>query len=267
MSDRVVRDGIAWNGSVRIAWEATGAGSPVLLIHGLGYARWGWEPIMGGLSARHRMISFDNRGIGASDVPPGPYTMADMAADALAVLDAAGVDRADVVGTSLGGMVAQELAVTAPDRVERLVLLCTTPGFSAELPVPAGTRQLMVEAATLPPAVALRRFVVNALGEAPDPGIVERILAYRLAAPQDPAGWAAQAAAGASFQLGDRGPLIGAPTLVVTGSADRVVDPSSSEVLARLIPGARLEVIDGAGHLFFWERPDETCALILEHLT
>lgn len=267
VGDRAVGDQFARAGDVRISWEATGTGSPVLLIHGLGYARWGWEPLVAGLGTRHRVIAFDNRGIGASDVPPGPYAVADMATDALAVLDAAGVGRAHVVGTSLGGMVAQELAVTAPDRVERLVLLCTTPGFSTALPLPEATRRLMAEATTLPPAEALRRFVENALGERPDPAIVERILAHRLAAPQDPAGWAAQAAAGAAFQLGDRGSRIVAPTLLVTGSADRVVDPRSSEVLAGLIPAARLEVLPGAGHLFFWERPDETCALILGHLS
>ena len=112
------------------------------------------------------VISFDNRGIGDSDVPPGPYTVADMATDAVRVLDEAGVERAHVVGTSLGGMVAQELALAFPERVDRLVLACTTPGGPRSHPMPAVTVALMAEAAALEPAVALRRFVENALAPA-----------------------------------------------------------------------------------------------------
>jgi pimeloyl-ACP methyl ester carboxylesterase len=257
---------IARNGDVRIAWEESGSGWPVLLIHGLGYARWGWEPLVPPLSERYRVISFDNRGIGASSVPPGPYTAAEMASDAVAVLDAAGIDRAHVVGTSLGGMIAQELALGAPDRVDRLVLLSTTPGAATGHPMPTVTVQLFAEAASLPADVALRRFVENALGPEPDPELTERILAHRLAAPQDPAGWAAQAAAGTTFEAGDRVGDLAAPTLVLTGTADNVVDHRNSEVLAGLIPDARLELIEGAGHLVFWERPRQVAELIIGFL-
>jgi pimeloyl-ACP methyl ester carboxylesterase len=257
---------IARNGDVRLAWESTGDGPPVLLIHGLGYARWGWEPLAPLLAVRHRVIAFDNRGIGASDAPAGPYAVADMAADALAVLDAAGIATAHVVGTSLGGMVAQELAATAPERVDRLVLLCTTPGTSGH-PMPAATLRLMAEAASLPPEVRVRRFVENALGAVPDPAIVEAIVAHRVAAPQAPAAWAAQAAAGAAFDIGARLHAIVAPTLLLHGTSDRVVDPRNSELLAERLPDVRLAAaFEGAGHLFFWERPSETAALILEHL-
>ena len=94
--------------------SGAGAATPLLLIHGLGYARWGWEPVLPSLAERFDVILFDNRGIGESDAPPGPYTAAEMAADAVQVLDEAGVERAHVVGTSLGGMVAQELALSSP---------------------------------------------------------------------------------------------------------------------------------------------------------
>src|SRR5947199_10667465 len=99
---------------MKIAWESLGAGDPVVLIHGLGYARWGWEPVAAPLARRFRLLLFDNRGIGESEIPPGPYSVAAMAEDALAVLNEAGVERAHVVGTSLGGMVAQELALARP---------------------------------------------------------------------------------------------------------------------------------------------------------
>ena len=107
---------------MKIAWERHGAGPPLLLIQGLGYARWGWEPVVEPLARSFDVILFDNRGIGESDAPPGPYSAAELAADAIQVLDEAGVERAHVVGTSLGGMIAQELALTYPARVNRLVL-------------------------------------------------------------------------------------------------------------------------------------------------
>jgi pimeloyl-ACP methyl ester carboxylesterase len=181
------------------------------------------------------------------------------------MLDAAGMDRADVLGTSLGGMVAQELALAYPERVERLVLACTTPGGPSSHPMPQQTVDLMAAAPTLPPETALRRFVENALSpEAPEE-LVERILALRLANPFDPAGWQAQAAAGAAFDAFDRLEGIAAPTLVVTGEEDVVVDPRNSELLAERIPTARLERVPG-GHLFFWEDPDELVSLVKEFL-
>ena len=169
---------------MKIAWDRRGNGAPLLLIHGLGYARWGWEPVLPELAEQFDVILFDNRGIGESDAPPGPYTVAEMAADAVQVLDEAGVARAHVVGTSLGGMIAQELALAYPERVDRLVLACTTPGGQKAHPMPQVTVALMAEAATLEPAVALRRFVENALAPATveaHPEIVEQIMAHRLA--------------------------------------------------------------------------------------
>ena len=245
--------------SVRIAWERHGSGAPLLLIHGLGYARWGWEPVLPGLAERFDVVLFDNRGIGESDAPPGPYTAGEMADDAIQVLDEAGVDRAHVVGTSLGGMVAQELALGYPDRVDRLVLACTTPGGPKAHPMPQQTLTLMAEAAKLEPAVALRRFVENALAPATvaeHPGLVDRIMAHRLETAQQPAAWAAQAAAGATFDAYGRLGALAAPALVQHGDADVVVDPRNADLLVELLPDARLERFPGTGHLFFWEAPE-----------
>jgi pimeloyl-ACP methyl ester carboxylesterase len=245
--------------SVRIAWERHGNGEPLLLIHGLGYARWGWEPVLPGLAERFEVILFDNRGIGGSDAPPGPYTAAEMAEDAIRVLDEAGVERAHVVGTSLGGMVAQELALAHPERVDRLVLACTTPGGPNAHPMPQQTVALMAEAAALDPAVALRRFVENALAPgtvAARPELVDRIMTHRLATAQSPVAWAAQAAAGAAFDAHDRLDGLRAPTLVQHGSEDVVVDARNGDLLVDLLPDARLDRFPGTGHLFFWEEPE-----------
>jgi pimeloyl-ACP methyl ester carboxylesterase len=249
---------------MNIKWEERGSGVPLLLIQGLGYARWSWDPVVPGLAERYRVLFFDNRGIGESDKPEGPYTARAMADDALQVLDEAGVERAHVLGASLGGMIAQELAAAAPERVDRLVLCCTTPGGEATVPMPEVTVRLFQEAGSLPPEISLRRFVENALAADAAPGLVDELYRRRLANPPDPVGWPAQAVAGMGFAGVDG--AIAAPTLLVTGTDDNVVDPRNTDVLAERIPDARVERIPGTGHLFFWEQPDAFVRIVTEFL-
>lgn len=245
---------------MRIAWERRGAGPPLLLVHGLGYARWGWERVARPLARSFELLLYDNRGIGASEAPPGPYTVRELAADAVQVLDEAGVERAHVLGTSLGGMVAQELALAAPERVDKLVLASTTPGGAGARPMPEQTVRLLTGGATL------RQLVENALAPDADVELVERILRHREATAQPFEAWSAQAAAGAGFDAFDRVGGIVAPTLVLTGTEDAVVDPRNSTLLAERIPDARLQLFDGGGHLFFWEQPDAFVAVVTEFL-
>jgi 3-oxoadipate enol-lactonase len=249
---------------VRIFWEERGDGAPLLLIQGLGYGRWSWAPVVPALAERYRVLWFDNRGIGDSDKPEGPYTARLMADDALQVLDEADIERAHVLGASLGGMIAQELAAAAPERVDKLVLCCTTPGGAATVPMPEVTVRLFAEAQTLAPEIALRRFVENALAADASAELIQELYELRVANPPDPAGWQAQAAAGRTFE-GIAGEL-GAPTLIVTGTDDNVVDPQNSDVLAERIPGAEVQRIDRAGHLFFWEQPAAFVRIVTEFL-
>ena len=256
----------ARNGDVELAYELRGDGSPLLLIQGLGYGGGkGWGPALDLLAEDFAVVSFDNRGFGASGVPQGPYTTAVLAEDAVAVLDAAGLDHANILGMSLGGMAAQELALAEPGRVERLVLVSTTPGLGGH-PMPSRTVELMGEAATLPPDVALRRFVENALSGSAPQALVERIVAYRTANPPDVDGWQSQAAAGATHDALERLGAIEAPTLVVHGTEDAVVDPRNAELLAEGIEGARLELMEGCGHLPNWEQPERFAAVVREFL-
>jgi pimeloyl-ACP methyl ester carboxylesterase len=132
--------------------------------------------------------------------------------------------------------------------------------------MPEQTVRLLAEAATLPPEVVLRRFVENAFGPDLDAAKVDRIMEHRLATAQPQAAWAAQAAAGASFDVGDRVGEIAAPTLVLTGDSDNVIDARNSELLSERIPGARLEVFEGSGHLFFWEQPERFVQIVTEFL-
>jgi 3-oxoadipate enol-lactonase len=256
----------AKNGDVELAFELLGDGPPLLLIQGLGYGGRGWGPTLDLLAEDFTVAAFDNRGFGASDVPAGPYSVGELAEDARAVLDAAGFERPHVVGASLGGMVAQELALAHPERVEKLVLVSTTPGGLGAYPMPAQTVSLMLEAPTMPPDVAVRRFVENALGDGAPEELVERIVAYRKANPPDLGGWQSQAAAGALHDALDRVGQITAPTLVIHGTEDVVVDPRNADLLADRIPGARLELLPGSGHLPFWQEPERLARLIKEFL-
>jgi 3-oxoadipate enol-lactonase len=256
----------ARNGEVELAYEVVGDGPPLLLIQGLGYGGRGWGPALDLLAEDFSVAAFDNRGFGGSDIPPGPYSVGVLAEDARAVLDAAGFERAHVLGASLGGMVAQELAQAHAERIDKLVLACTTPGGEGAYPMPAKTVSLMLEAPAMPPDVALRRFVENALGDGGSEELVEKIVAYRTANPPDLGGWQSQAAAGATHDALDRINGIEAPTLVVHGTEDAVVDPRNAELLGERIPGARVELLTGCGHLPFWEEPTRFVSLTKEFL-
>lgn len=248
---------------VPIAWEATGDGPAVLLVQGLGYGRWGWEPLVPNLAGEFRVITFDNRGIGESGQPTGPYTAAQMAEDCVSVLAAAAVDRSHVIGTSLGGMISQELAIEHPERVDRLALLSTTPGGRDAFPMPQVTVDLLGQVQQMAPDVALRKLVENALRDDVAPEVVERILHYRTSQPQDPAGWQSQAAAGVGYDGAGRAAQIAAPTLIVHGSEDRVVDARNAQLLGEMIPGSKVEIVRG-GHLFFWEDPERAARLLID---
>jgi pimeloyl-ACP methyl ester carboxylesterase len=169
------------------------------------------------------------------------------------------------MGASLGGMIAQVVALDYPGRVDRLVLACTTPGGAEAYPLPAATMALIQEAAGLPPDEAVRRFTENALAD-DHAALAEELTARRLAHPQDPAAWQAQSAASLTHDTWSRLPQITAPTLILHGTSDRVVDPRNAPLLADRIPGSRLTLLDGLGHLFFWERPAHVADLVTAFL-
>jgi pimeloyl-ACP methyl ester carboxylesterase len=252
----------AVSGSSRIAYELCGRierRKPwLVLIQGLGFDRSGWAPVVSGLRRRCRLVLIDNRGSGRSTTADRKFTVADLAADVAAVLASSRITRAHVLGVSLGGMVAQELAIRHPERVNRLVLACTTPGWPYGYPMPRVSVQRMTAAAGLPAEVAQRSLVENALAPgtlAEHPKLTDRIIRNQKTRLTDPAAWRALANAGATYAGGTRQSRIGAPTLIMYGDADAVVDPRNSELLAARIPGSRVVAFPGLGHLFFWEEP------------
>jgi 3-oxoadipate enol-lactonase len=262
----------ASNGKLSIAYELQGAMHRrrpwLVLIQGMGFDRSGWEPVLPALRRRFRLVLVDNRGTGRSDQPDGSFTVGDMAADVVAVLDAAGIARAHVLGASLGGMVAQELAITWPERVGRLVLACTAPGWLAGYPMPAALLGLMIATRAMPLEVARRRHTEHALSAQSiqqDPALVVRLMAVQAVRPVGRNVLSAQARAGARY-TGLRQKRIEACTLVVHGGADTVVDPRNAKLLADRILGARLVTFPELGHLLFWEDPAGFAATVTSFL-
>jgi 3-oxoadipate enol-lactonase len=245
--------------------EVGPADAPVLVLSSsLGADRTMWDDLAGALAGRFRVVTYDHRGHGASPVPEGPSTLADVAGDVVRLLDRLGVERAHFGGLSLGGMVGMWLGVHAPGRVERLVLMCT----SAKLGPPEmwADRAATVRAegtASIAEAV-VTRWATDAYRER-HPDVVARL--EQLVAAQPDAGYASCCAAIEHMdQVADLR-RITAPTLVISGAEDPATPSEHQELIAREIPGARLEVLSPAAHLATVEQPGAIAALVRDFLT
>jgi pimeloyl-ACP methyl ester carboxylesterase len=253
------------NQGARIYWEEHGAGEPVLMIMGLSYTLDMWYRLRPAVSARYRTILFDNRGIGRSDTPPGPYLMRQMADDAKAVLDAAGVESAYVMGASMGGMIAQELTLRHPGRVRALLLGCSGPGgLRSKLP---HFKRLQVSKGG-PGSREEREWALAPMlysDATPKERIAEDI-EIRLRYPPTPAGFLSQFAAIVMWSSYSRLPRINVPTLVIHGDEDRMVPLANGKLLAERIPDSRFHLIRGAGHIITTDQPDVVDREVLRFL-
>jgi len=258
---------------IDIYFEEHGSGEPLLLIMGWGGNAASWQPQIPGLAERHRLILFDNRGAGRSSAPDEPYTIREMAGDALGLLDALDVPRAHIFGISMGGMIAQELALEHPERVTSLVLGCTSPGGAKA----AGAAQLHAEITTFRETVGddgpdlawfaefLRRLWTREALAKSDPRLQDFVFSI-IRFPPAPHGMRRQAEAIARHDTYDRLHRIAVPTLITSGAEDTLIDPENSELLAQLIPGAELHIFEGLRHAFHLERPDLVNAVIIEFI-
>ncbi len=254
---------------VDIAHEVVGSGVPLFMIQGLGYDHVPFTWLRDALSASFRTIVFDNRGVGGSSVPPGPYTIEGMADDVTGLMDALGIDRAHVLGVSLGGYVAQMLALSHPDRVLRMVLGCTCmTGDPERMMMPRATLDLLLDREGTPEQIARRGLAVAFSESFPprSPDIMDALVRHRVTHPVTLEGYRAQLSAGMEFDVTDRVSRISCPVLVLHGDLDAVVPVDRGRELASAIPGARLEVQPGAGHLFFIEEADRTADLVTSFL-
>ena len=243
---------------ITLYYEEAGSGEPLLLIAGFTAHSMLWALQVPALAQRYRVITFDNRGIGRSDAPAGPYTTRQMADDADGLLEYLGIERAHVIGWSMGGMIAQELALNHAQRLDRLVLLSSlaraNPYAGAWLDYMAQAFELVAEG-----RLDATGFTISSMpwlftpALMTQPAVVEMSLQQSLANPfpAAPHGIAGQAAACRAHIFGDaleRLKNITAPTLVLAGAEDILTPPLYSREMAERIPGARLRILDHGGH-------------------
>jgi 3-oxoadipate enol-lactonase len=256
---------------IELDYEIHGTGTPLVLISGLGYPSWEWHRMVPLLARHFQVITFDNRGVGKSDKPAGGYSASLLAADLCGMLEALGIDKAIIMGHSMGGFVAQAFALEYPMRVHKLVLCSTNFGGPHHVPITAEAMAVLTDVKSDP----LTRFkngltISTAPGfEEKYPEVIQQWLDWRLANPLDVSGYQSQMAIGlgllseaASFEhkLGQ----ISAPTLILFGAHDKVVPPANAQLLEKQISGSKIVILPGAGHFFPIETPEEAAQAVIQ---
>jgi pimeloyl-ACP methyl ester carboxylesterase len=254
------------NRGARIYWEEQGEGEPVLLIMGLGYPSKMWYRTRPCLSARYRTITLDNRGVGKSDMPPGPYPIALMASDAAAVLDAARVERAHVYGVSMGGMIAQEFALQYPERVRSLILGCTASGGPNAVRAEPEVNQMLMARGNMSAEEAAEAAVPFIYDTTTARERIDEDLAMRRNWFPKRESYIAQLQGIISWEAYSRLDQIKAPTLVIHGESDRLVPVGNGKLIAERIPGAKLALFPQASHIYSTDQPEATQQVVLEFL-
>lgn len=243
--------------NIELYYETHGAGQPLVLISGLGYPLWQWHKMVPFLAEHFQVVTFDNRGVGQSDKPAGPYTAQMLAADTAGLLDALGIENAIIAGHSMGGFVAQAMALDFPRKVKKLILCSTNFGGPHHVPVTQEAMKVLTDVTS----DALTRFKNGlAVSTAPgwaekNPEMIEEWIQWRVANPIDPAPYQAQLAIGlgllpeaASFE--NKLPRLNVPTLILFGAHDKVVPPENASLLAEKIAGSKVVIFPDAGHFF-----------------
>ena len=254
---------------IQLDYERSGSGEPLLLIMGMSGTALHWgEPFLAELRREFEVIVFDHRGVGASTQLHGAVTIAQMAEDASGLLSAIGIDSAHVLGISMGGMIAQELALAHPGQIRTLTLGCTyCGGEGSALAAPEVMQRLGEAMMSGDRQLALRvAWEINVSAQfAADADAYARFLAISeqraVAVPVVMAQLQACTAHDTRERLGG----LRAPTLVIHGSADQLLPALNGRLIASLIPGSELEMLEDIGHLFFWERPQYAAELIINH--
>ena len=254
--------------ATRLHVQREGTGEPLLWITGFAISSEIFSPVIDSYAAEFDCVRYDNRGAGRSPAPWRITSIPELAGDAVRLLDALGIDSAHVYGLSMGGMVAQEVAIRFPDRVRGLVLGCTTHGGPrAVLPSPRVAAALTARGA---PAELRAQLVGRALFSEDfrrrEPALVRRYLGLLNAHRTSARGAVSHLAASTYHDTRARLDRISAPTLVLHGDRDVLTPPANARLLAGAIPDATLALVRGAGHAYLLEQPDESHRLFLDWL-
>ena len=269
-----VRDFAESKDGLKLRYEIRGQGEPVALIMGFSGSSRGWgEPFLKLMEQRFRILVIDNRGTGESDKPDAEFTLRDMAADIAAVLDHAKTPRAHIFGISMGGMIAQEFALAYPDRTRGLVLGCTNCGASHSVPADPAAIANLIPAPGMDPIEQARRAFSVACGKAflnsaKGHAILDQAIAEIGNYPVTPMHtFMRQGQAIGGFDSFARLGQIKAPTLIIHGDDDSIVPYPNAEVLQAAIKGSKEHTLKAAGHMFFWEVPEETVHVAVDFLS
>jgi pimeloyl-ACP methyl ester carboxylesterase len=256
-------------GGIELYYERAGSGEPLLLIQGMSgtHVAWG-EPFRSALEAEFDCVVFDNRGVGLSGDVTEPFTIAEMAADTAALLDALEIESAHVLGISMGGMIAQELALAQPERLRSLTLGCTyCGGPGSQLMDPTDFQGLAEAMASGNQDRVFRAmYELNlSLGFRAEESRFPEFVAMAEAVPVPRRTVELQLQAIIGHDTSARLPELSLPTLVIHGTLDRVLGYPNGPLVASLIPGSQLETLDEVGHMFWWEQPARAAELIRDH--
>src|SRR5580658_9810675 len=254
------------NQGAKMYWDEQGRGEPVLLIMGLAYPSKMWYRTRPLLASRYRTLALDNRSIGQSDVPQGPYPIALMASDAAVVLDAAGIESAHVFGVSMGGMIAQEFALQYPNRLRSLILGCTAAGGPHAVQAEAEALQALLRR-DVTPEESKETIIPFIYDPATPRERIDEDMAIRMKWYPTAQGYMGQLQGIFGWEAYSRIAQITAPTLVIHGEADRLVPAANSRLIAEKIPGAKLVLIPNASHIFETDQPAAAHQAILEFLS
>ena len=250
---------IAKTENVNIYYEMIGQGEPLVMIRGISSNVDHWYEQVLVLSKKYQLLIFDNRGIARSSDPGGSFSTRDMAADTVGLMEAVGIKKAHVLGYSMGGMIAQEMALAYPEKVNGLILVATDCGISLRIKAKPEFSRLFSEMIRLgtneaKKAAAGCLFAKQTVETRPD--IIQRYTEVSLRFPASQKTLGKQWAAITQHDACDRLAKISSPTLVITGSEDELIPPENAKVMAQRIPVAQIISIDGGGHLFLIERPE-----------
>jgi 3-oxoadipate enol-lactonase len=255
-------------GDINIYYEVHGEGEPLVMITGVGGNLTRWFRNIPGLSKEYRVIVFDNRGMGRTDMPDIPYSMEMMADDTAGLMDAVGIDKAHLFGHSMGGMIAQCFSLRHRDRLICLMLGSTIPGGSSsawgdnQLPINESTSNLSPEEQLRLrlTAVFSQRFIES------NPDVMEEIIKNQLRYPIDPTTSSRQWDALMAHDAYDRLSEINVPTLVIHGSDDQIFLVKNGHIIASRIPGAELVIMEGVGHNIYTEAPEELNRILIDFM-
>lgn len=247
---------LAENQGAKIYWDEEGRGEPLLLVMGLAYTSHMWYRSRPTLSRHYRTVALDNRGVGRSDVPPGPYPIALMASDAATVLDAAEIESAHVFGVSMGGMIAQEFALQYPKRVRSLILGCTAAGGPTAVRAEREVINMLMARGEMTPEQAAEAAIPFIYDSTTSRERIDEDLAMRRPWFARPEAYLAQLQGILAWEAYSRLSGIAAPTLVIHGESDRLVPPGNAKLIAERIPGAKLVMIPHASHLFLTDQTE-----------